>query len=317
MGYEIDFLPVGDKSKGGDAIALRFGDLHGHRDNQFVMVVDGGYKKDGEELVAHIKEFYKTDIVDLVLCTHPDNDHISGLSVVLEELKVTELALHQPWLNSDEIFNFVKDNRRTETGIEKYLVKSLSQAQDLVELAESKDIPVWEPYAGQTLPNLPPGYAITVLGPSEDYYNQLMSNFIEGSTQHDAASSFIGNLFEKAFNILDRFDIIETLADPDEDATSPINNSSAILHLSLDGHNIVFTGDAGVPALDKAFDFAVQNGNDYRMPKLAQIPHHGSKRNVGPTLLNRWFGEPGQGGEGWAYVSAPKEGAPKDRKSVV
>jgi hypothetical protein len=31
MGYEIDFLGVGEESKSGDAIAIRFGNLHGAR----------------------------------------------------------------------------------------------------------------------------------------------------------------------------------------------------------------------------------------------------------------------------------------------
>ncbi|MBF4307570.1 MBL fold metallo-hydrolase, partial [Vibrio anguillarum] len=44
MGYEIDFLGVGEESKSGDAIALRYGNLHGHRDEQTVVVIDGGFQ---------------------------------------------------------------------------------------------------------------------------------------------------------------------------------------------------------------------------------------------------------------------------------
>ena len=49
-GYEIDFLPVGDK-KGGDAIAVRFGNLYGGREEQRVIVIDGGFKETATELV--------------------------------------------------------------------------------------------------------------------------------------------------------------------------------------------------------------------------------------------------------------------------
>src|ERR1700728_1371929 len=100
MGYEIDFLPVGDKSKGGDAIALRYGDLFGSRDDQTVMIVDGGYTDNGEALVNHIGKYYKTDRVDFVVSTHPDQDHILGLKVVLENIKVGTLLMHRPWLHS-------------------------------------------------------------------------------------------------------------------------------------------------------------------------------------------------------------------------
>jgi hypothetical protein len=73
MGYEIDFLPVGDGSKSGDAIALRYGNLaSGDPNQQMVIVIDGGYTDDGEALVELIKTHYNTDYVDVVVSTHPD-----------------------------------------------------------------------------------------------------------------------------------------------------------------------------------------------------------------------------------------------------
>ena len=47
MGYEIDFLPVGDGARSGDAIALRYGNLEGTRAEQTVVVIDGGFTDDG------------------------------------------------------------------------------------------------------------------------------------------------------------------------------------------------------------------------------------------------------------------------------
>ncbi len=43
MDYEVDFHPVGDGERSGDAICLRFGDLNAGHDQQVVMVIDGGY----------------------------------------------------------------------------------------------------------------------------------------------------------------------------------------------------------------------------------------------------------------------------------
>ena len=45
--YQIDFFPVGDGSKSGDAIAMRFGDLSDPTKNQ-VVVIDGGFQSSGE-----------------------------------------------------------------------------------------------------------------------------------------------------------------------------------------------------------------------------------------------------------------------------
>ena len=44
-GYEIDFRAVGEGERSGDAIVVRFGNLAGNRDQQFVMVIDGGTKR--------------------------------------------------------------------------------------------------------------------------------------------------------------------------------------------------------------------------------------------------------------------------------
>ena len=55
MGYEIDFLAVGEK-KSGDAICIRWGNLHGSRDEQKVVVIDAGYASTGEQVIEHIEK---------------------------------------------------------------------------------------------------------------------------------------------------------------------------------------------------------------------------------------------------------------------
>ncbi len=75
MGYEIDFLGVGEESKSGDAIALRYGNLHGSRAEQTVVVIDGGFQNTGAKLVEHIIAHYGTSQVDLVINTHADPKH--------------------------------------------------------------------------------------------------------------------------------------------------------------------------------------------------------------------------------------------------
>ena len=54
MGYEIDFLSVGDGERSGDAIAFRIGNLSGPREQQFVGIVDGGFTDSGQALVNHV-----------------------------------------------------------------------------------------------------------------------------------------------------------------------------------------------------------------------------------------------------------------------
>ncbi|HDY88298.1 MAG TPA: MBL fold metallo-hydrolase, partial [bacterium] len=123
MGYDIDFLSVGDGEKCGDAIALRFGNLYGDREEQTVIVIDGGFRKSGEALVKHIKEYYNTTKINLVVSTHPDSDHISGLHIVLEEMDVDCLWMHQPWNHTDDISKLFVDGRVTDNSVREKLQK--------------------------------------------------------------------------------------------------------------------------------------------------------------------------------------------------
>jgi len=53
MGYEIDYIAGGGGSRSGDAIAFRYGSLHGRREEQTVITIDGGTLESGEKLVEH------------------------------------------------------------------------------------------------------------------------------------------------------------------------------------------------------------------------------------------------------------------------
>ena len=64
--YQVDFLPVGDGAKSGDAIAMRFGDFSDAM-KIYVVVIDGGFQSSGEALVSHIRTHYGTNYVDLVV----------------------------------------------------------------------------------------------------------------------------------------------------------------------------------------------------------------------------------------------------------
>ena len=93
-----------------------------------------------------------------------------------------------------------------------------------------------------------------------------------------------------------------------------------ITQVIVDGRRLVFTGDAGITALDMAADEldACMSGADL---KFLQIPHHGSRRNVGPSVLDRIIGAPIAEGESRgisAIASTATEGDPKHpHKSVL
>ncbi len=257
MGYEVDFLPVGSGEKSGDAIALRFGDLNGPRDRQMVVVIDGGTTESGENLVRHILTHYNTDVVDLAVNTHPDGDHASGLEVVLEELRVGHLWMHLPWDHSADIRNMFRDGRLTNDGLSARCGRPW-RMPPTSRIARRKGTPITEPFAdGEANLQYP---IIRVLGPTRTYYESLLPDFRDMPKTHEtlayysrggAATALLEAVKAAATKVAENWGV-ETLADPDDDATSAENNSSAILLFRLDGRDLLFTGDAGVPALERA-----------------------------------------------------------------
>ena len=69
----------------------------------------------------------------------------------------------------------------------------------------------------------------------------------------------------------------------DEDnETSAENNSSVISQIAYNDSVLLFIGDSGVPALERAIiPFGVRN------VKWLDMPHHGSKHNVNSGVLDR------------------------------
>jgi len=306
MGVEVDFLPAGNGEKSGDAIALRFGDLYGEREQQKVVVIDGGFQDTGEQLVEHIRKYYKTERVDLAISTHPDGDHVSGLKVVLEEMSVSTLWMHLPWQHSKEIKKSFTDGRVTNKSIQEKLRKSLEQAGDLERLARERGVEIVEPFEGLTAFG-----RLRVLGPSKEYYEELLTCFKE--MPHEQEKSFLGKVgtfaSEMVKKIAESFDY-ETL--DDEGETSPQNNTSVVLIADMEEERLLLTADVGIPALTNAADYAEVIYGGFPRLNFIQVPHHGSRRNVGPTILNRIIGSNlSEEKIMTAFVSASKNGVPK------
>lgn len=317
VGYEIDVLGVGKESKSGDAIALRWGNLHGSRSEQKVVLIDGGFQKTGEDVVTHIKKYYGTMELDAVVSTHPDQDHVNGLHVVLDQLTVKELWIHKPWEHNRDLAKKFRDGRVTDESIGRRLKENLDSAADLVAKAESKNLHIVEPFSGTSLCDQG---QFRVLGPSRAFYESLIPEF-DGMPQAKATLSRllagIRGSVERAMKHFTSTWGVDAL--DDGDTTSAKNNSSVITLLSVDGRYLLFTGDAGITALTYAAGEldAVANGTGLR---FIQIPHHGSRRNVGPTILDRLVGKPVRQGETrsiTAIASTAKKGEPKHPRKAV
>lgn len=313
--YELDVLAVGDGERSGDAIALRYSiDGRAWR----VMVIDGGTQDTGEALVDLITTQYGTDLVNDVVNTHPDSDHSSGLSVVLDKLNVEKLWMHRPWNYVPDILAASDDGRLTHRSVTRRIEEALRCASKVHDLAVAKGIPVVEPFAGMNVGGF------TVLSPTRDQYVRLLPHFRstpETSLPLPLLSSGIAAIgFEKARRVGGA--LAEALAsfvmtsEARENAalgrkpTAAENESSVVLLGQFGLEKVLFTGDAGPTALTTSVMNAAGMGVSLKGLRLLQLPHHGSRNNLTPALLNQITASR-------AFVSVAAKSTTHPRRSVT
>lgn len=301
LGLQVDFLPVGTGERSGDAIAIRYGRLHSTSNfSQKVIVIDGGTLESGRNAIEHIKKHYNTDVVDLVINTHPDNDHASGLRELINNLKVREVWLHTPWNYAEDFINLFKDGRMTENSLKEKLKEGLNTAYEIEQLAKSNEIIVSEPFAGKSYDD----GIIRVLGPSESYYKELLPYFRDMPSPISESVSKALSSIKEAINWVQETLHIATESLREDGETSAENNSSTIVLFSIAEKKYLFTGDAGIPALKSVIDYAKTNGINLTDLVGMQVPHHGSKRNISPSILDAIKCE-------YAFISCAPGGDPK------
>lgn len=254
MALEIDMLSVGNA----DAIIIRTSD--GPRER--VVLIDAGRSGDSEAVINHIEKWTtRKDMIDLLISTHPHDDHIGGLLEVLDKMKVQEVLIHDPDTFQEQIDSLKSIATREQTERAK---KSLDSLNKVIDKIDCKGIPRKQPFTGVKY-ELLDGATLTVVGPTEEFYTNLAPQIKSRKEQTTTYS---------------RSDA--EVVDENDDA-SPFNNSCVITLLAYNDCKYLFTADAG----PKSFDSAIECSSEYLSNvHWMQIPHHGSKSNITSELID-------------------------------
>lgn len=281
MNCEIEFLPVGDGSKPGDAIVVRYGEVDAYR----LMVVDGGNIDSGKLVVEHIrKQFGKDSIISHAVLTHPDADHASGLREILSELPVTNLWLHIPWLSASAARPYFANKNWTDDGLAQALFKEYDLIADHLKLASELKIRICQPFAGMTIG------PFRVLSPFQDVYPLFLAQFDRTPEADQAAieaagfwigkdPSFLARVLEKAVAKVQKWakESWDKELLKDGGVTSASNETSVVLYGDFGiGRRVLLTGDAGIWGLTMAASHAERNDLPLKDFMFVQVPHHGS-----------------------------------------
>lgn len=94
--YEIDMLNVG----AADTFLIHFFD--DNTNYEYIVLIDGGNYGDGSKIAKFVRDNYSQDFIDLVICTHCDDDHFGGIQYLLEQQRdggEDNLNIREIWVN--------------------------------------------------------------------------------------------------------------------------------------------------------------------------------------------------------------------------
>ena len=285
MRYEIDFIATKENKGNADAICFRY-----EKDDKFINVVyDGGSKVLANKLIEHLEEFYfKNEYypkIDYLICSHPDQNHASGLIEVIEKVEIGKIIMNIPWNYIDDIWDNVNDGRISKESLEKRLKDDYPYVAKIEELAQEKGIEIIEGFEDKEI-----NENLKILSPSKEFFIELLKK--SKKTKYLDEDDYKSNIYtESAKNILSKFtNWIKELWGKDslkEDVeTSEENEMSIVLLGDMEENKFLLTGDVGIKGLEKANKI----GTPLTEVNFYQIPHHGSRHNLSPSIMNKMVG---------------------------
>jgi beta-lactamase superfamily II metal-dependent hydrolase len=278
----IDMLSVGNA----DAIIVWLKDQN---NNNYVVLIDGGNKCDGKKVIDHLESYIlkpeasgKT-APDLIVSSHHDKDHIGGL---IEVVNYYGSSIGEVWVNNPAdymgnlAYSHLKESFKNKSINKQYqvILESLTNLDEFISVVDRFKIQRNDALAGRNVHN----GIISVLGPSLKFYKSLLpgmdglEKFVTQEANWAYNSIFVEPMINESLEEQSPCPIVD-----EENETSATNNSSVILQITArNADKYLFTGDAGVLALED-----VETRNSLERIFLLQVPHHGSRRNLSSRLI--------------------------------
>ncbi|MFN0139620.1 MAG: ComEC/Rec2 family competence protein [Pyrinomonadaceae bacterium] len=283
---KIKFL----KAFNGDSILISFSDEDGKPRK---ILIDGGigetYKKNrdprGKPVYGDLKNTVETlrtngEVIDLLIITHIDDDHIGGILKWFDEDPAAFKLVKKVWFNSGrliadffqeaenpELRHFIDPTRKTET--------SVSQGVEFSKYIQEKRI--WDRkiiLQGDIIESF--GLTFKIISPNKDKLEKLLKGWKKEAP--DLSTSTRTNDYRmtlKEHILTDKFT---------QDVRFP-NGSSIAFVLSHNGKNLLFLGDSHPSvAVEGLKQFGFSEDKPLKAD-LVKLSHHGSKKNTNVELL--------------------------------
>lgn len=227
------------------------------------ILIDGGFKQDGRKALKIIEKIFdQGDILDLVILTHVDLDHINGLLALFGNSSVNSKTIGRV------LFNVPHTEAEIKVIKEKKSQCGYQQGNDLLELITSKNIRRDNAQQGDKF-IIDDKLIIDILSPTKEALEANHSNWRDTHIGHDEDEEYNKD------NLIN-----ETYKEDDK----PQNISSIVCLITYDKKKMLFCGDSSPSQI-------MSSNIDLTHVDLFKIPHHGSKYNISKELLDKFPSE--------------------------
>lgn len=301
MAYEIDFIGVSKEksSSNADAICIQWqsGNTYYGTPIYKIGVIDCGYEVYTDAMINHVNKYYFDDkngnkkksdkVIDFVIATYSDEDHASGIPKILDNFTVNKIYMNIPWLYLDELFPYVYDGRITKYSLTCRLLDKYKYVLKIEDKAEELGVHVYEAFQGTCIEWLG-----TILNLTKEFYLDLLVESNKTLLEERMDGAFV-RIIEFAKSVVSKMlDLWSSDVLRENVSTTAENEMSIVFRANVDGEGMLFTGDAEKRALTKAMDYLDNLGEDISSSiSFYQIPHHGGRHNVTPSILDRMLGK--------------------------
>ena len=305
---EIQLLPANN----GDCIIIEF--VSGH-----FILIDGGYVDTYRNYLRPklIEIAAGGGIIDALVVTHIDSDHISGIIKLLEE-ELMPITIREIWYNGyRHIQSVALVSEKEETVIHKSIckdiqleeVKSISAKQGctLSRLISMRQIPWNKPVAGGAI-MAPLSFSIGtatihILSPNKDDLDNLCdfwkkSLIKDGLLRKTHSEEFWDDAYEFCISqdmpgfhfhekkVSKSYDLQKEKCESYDPDRSASNGSSISFVLESEGKRVLFLGDAHAETIADSLKLLYGESKAPYGFEAVKLSHHGSFNNNSPELFN-------------------------------
>ncbi|MEX2411520.1 MAG: MBL fold metallo-hydrolase [Candidatus Paceibacterota bacterium] len=275
------------RANNGDCIHLYFNT----ENKSFNILIDGGpgrtyqfknkkKKQEAGDLKKFIENLKETNqIIDLLILTHVDDDHIGGILKWFEKDKEVANYIKKVWFNSGRLISeyfdkpVINENDISLNPIDGYDT-SIKQGATFENFIEEKEI--WDRRIIKASDEIEEcGATFTILSPSSERLEALLTKWKKEVPITDTSAKNDYDLTIKEHIKNDSF----------TEDKSIHNGSSIAFLLEYDEKKLIFLGDAHPQVIvDSLRDLGYSKDAPLQVEFL-KISHHGSKGNTSPELL--------------------------------